>query len=214
MLDDTTVGTHESYGMISVSRVSSNLGQSLFGSSIKHSNTIMLRIKKGEVDRLLNRDWYRGKEEIVNVELSPTQYAEMLTCMNMGDGVPCTIRRLNGKMIEGPSEVKQRQIFEQEFQENITALENECSDGVNDVADILLKKGSITIKERKKALEKITGIMRIVGDYLPFIQRSFNESMDKTVLEAKGEVEAFVTNKVVSLGIEGLEKEMLKLTKG
>ena len=47
---------------------------------------------------------------------------------------------------------------------------------------------------------------------MPFVQKSFNKAMDKTVHEAKGEVEAFVMNKVTSLGIEGLEKEMLKLT--
>lgn len=32
--------------------------------------------------------------------------------------------------------------------------------------------------------------------FIPFIADSFNEQMDKTVLEAKGEVEAFVLNKM------------------
>ena len=46
---------------------------------------------------------------------------------------------------------------------------------------------------------------------VPFIQQSFNEQMDKTVMEAKGEVEGFVMNKLMSAGLEGLQKEMKML---
>ena len=60
----------------------------------------------------------------------------------------------------------------------------------------------------------IVMLMQDVNSNLPFVQRSFNKSIDKTVLEAKGEVEAFVMNKVTSLGIKGLEKEMLQLATG
>ena len=206
--------THESYGMIGVSRVSCRPGVSLFGSSIKHSNTVRLRIKTAEVNRHLNHNWYHGLDALIEVELSPTQYAEMLTCMNVGDGVPCTIRYINYEQMEDPPEVKQRQVFEDEFKEKVEYLEDKCFKGVEEIQNILLKKGGITVAERKEAWNKVVDVMRKVGDSIPFLQSSFNEAMDKTVLEAKGEVEAFVTNKIVSLGIKGLEKEMLSLTEG
>jgi len=50
-----------------------------------------------------------------------------------------------------------------------------------------------------------------VDDSIPFLQKSFNEAMDKTVNEAKGEVEAFVMNKVTSLGIEKMKDDLIQL---
>jgi hypothetical protein len=44
-----------------------------------------------------------------------------------------------------------------------------------------------------------------VRSNLPFIQSMFNEQMDKTVKEAKGEIEAFTQNKIHALGLEKLE---------
>lgn len=37
---------------------------------------------------------------------------------------------------------------------------------------------------------------------IPFIQKSFNEQMDKTVQEAKGEIECHIATSINKLGIE------------
>lgn len=207
--------THESYGLIGCSRLSSSPGHPLFGSSILHSNSIMLRIKTAEVDRHLNRDWYHGKDLLVEVELSPTQFAEMITSMNMGEGVPCTIRRTESKVrIEDPPEVKQRQVFEEEFQDDVNRVTELYNKDYTEVQELLTKKEQLKAAERAKISTFLFELTRTIDDRMPFLQRSFNKAMDKTVHEAKGEVEAFVMNKVTSLGIEGLEKEMLKLSGG
>lgn len=212
-MKDAKTTKHESFGIIGCSRITGGT-RNLFGSSIEHSNTIMLRIKTASVDRHLNTNWYHGDKDLIEIEMSPTQFSEMITSLNVGDGVPCTLRYIEGKRISDPPKISQRVLFEEEFKEKINKLENECSDGVSEVADILLKKGNITVKERKQAWGKVVSIMRIVSDSIPFLQKQFNKAMDKTVNEAKGEVEAFVMNRVTSLGIKGLEKEMLKLSEG
>jgi hypothetical protein len=51
-------------------------------------------------------------------------------------------------------------------------------------------------------------------DSIPFVQSQFNEAMDKTVTEARAEVEAFVDNKIRSLGIQALEGEVQKALYG
>ena len=212
---DRKITKHESYGLVGVSRVTHSHGTSLFGSSIKHSNTIRLSIKTAEVDRHLNRDWYHGSDQLIEIELSPTQFAEMITCMNMGNGVPCTLRYLEDhKRLENPPEVKQREIFEQEFQENVDKIKDFYKNDFKQIKETLLKKGTIKIDERKQTINIITKLINTLEDAMPFLQKGFNESMDKTVSEAKGEVEAFVMHKVTSLGIEGLQKEMIKLTEG
>ena len=209
------VSKHESFGLVGVSRVSHSHGTSLFGSSIKHSNSIMLRIKTAEVERHLNRDWYYGKDQLIEIEMSSTQFAEMITCMNMGDGVPCTLRYLGDyKRIENPPEVKQRQLFEQEFQEKVDKIAGFYNEDFAQIRELLMKKGTIKVQEREQVVNSITKLVDILEDSIPFLQKSFNESMDKTVSEAKGEVEAFVMHKVTSLGIMGLKKEMFKLSDG
>lgn len=209
------ISKHESYGLIGCSRITSSKGQSLFGSSIKHSNTIMLRIKTASVDRHLNRDWYHGEESLIEVELSQTQFAEMITSLNMGDGVPCTLRYTGKNIrIEDPPEVKQRELFEEEFRNNVESIEELYRSSFKETSELLNKKGTLKVDEKKKIKNFLFSLTRIINDKIPFIQKQFNKAMDKTVLEAKGEVEAFVMNKVTSLGIEGLEKEMLKLNEG
>ena len=206
------VSKHESYGLVGVSRVTHSLGVSLFGSSIKHSNTIRLSIKAAEVDRHLSRDWYYGRSGLIEIELSPTQFAEMITCMNMGDGVPCTLRYLDDhKRLENPPEVKQREVFEQEFQENVEKVTGFYKEDLGQIRELLTKKGTIKVKEREQVAGMIAKLVDTLEDAMPFLQKGFNESMDKTVSEAKGEVEAFVMHKVTSLGIKGLQKEMVKL---
>ena len=89
---------HESYGKISIHRIQNGNAQRLFGSDVKHHNTIQIEIKQCSVDRHLNEEWYYGENILAEIELSPVQFAEAITNMNT-EGVPCTIRYINGKNI-------------------------------------------------------------------------------------------------------------------
>lgn len=44
---------------------------------------------------------------------------------------------------------------------------------------------------------------------LPYVYSCFNKQIDKTILEAKGEVEAFVENKIRSAGVDHIGGEMI-----
>lgn len=53
-----------------------------------------------------------------------------------------------------------------------------------------------------------------IGCNMDFIADQFNKQMDETIAEAKGEIEAFMQNKVNSIASEALVKhkdELLKL---
>ena len=198
--------THESYGLIGCSRISGGT-RNLFGSSINHSNTISLRIKTATKQRHNDRDWYFGRKQLIEVEMSQTQFAEMITSIGVGDGVPCTLRYVNNwDRIPDPPDVNQRLVFEKEFKNHIKKIEESCLNEIKSSKDMLLRKGSITKKEREYISNNIDRLLNIIGDHIPFIQKSFNEAMDKTVSEAKGEVEAFVMNKVTSLGLEKINE--------
>ena len=85
--------SHPSYGMMCFSRITGG-DPHLFGTSIKHNDKISLVLRTAEYDRSLNQNWYYGKKELFEVEMSYTQFVELITHMNMGSGVPVTIKRI------------------------------------------------------------------------------------------------------------------------
>lgn len=205
---DTHEYSHESFGLATFSRVQGRSGP-LFGSSIEHQHFIRLTISRGRKHRHLSYDSYSPQEELVEVDMSPTQYADLITGMNVG-GHPVTLRRVLGeKMSECPEENK-RMEFEKEFEATVKKIMADGNAMVSQVQEILAKP-SIGKADREAIFKLAQSITSQVTGHLPFLAGQFNEQMDKSVTEAKGEVEAFVSHKVSSLGIEALKDSMAPL---
>jgi predicted transcriptional regulator len=204
-MEDRKYEEHESYGMIQISRLSGGLSN-LFGSSIQHGHTIAIRINTAKLCRHLNTDWYHDQNEIVEIELSPTQFTEAITNMNT-NGVPCTIRRVQGKRMENPPSKNKKQEFEDEFSDRMKEVAKKLSKLTEQTEKILSSKKAPTKAEKETILHEISMLDQEVRSNMPFAYRCFNEQMDKTVTEAKGEVEAFVTNKIANLGLKALKEE-------
>ena len=189
---------HPCYGMLGFSRRSGGASP-LFGSSIQHKDTICMTLKHGELERCLNNDHYFGKGVIAEVEMSYSQFAEAITAMNVGDGVPCTIRftEKDGYVKNRPFVSKQEQ-FEQEFAGHLSDIKQEASKTIDEVKEIFDKK-SIGKGDKEQILKKLEHLATQIGVNTEFVYQQFNEQMDKTVMEAKGEVEAFCQNKFNSI---------------
>lgn len=197
---------HESFGMLGFCRTTSSGEKPLFGSSIKHRDTIVMKVKTASIERSLNQDWYFGGRNIVEVEMSQTQFAEAITSMNCGDGVPVTIRYIGGdKMDDCPFENKRTQ-FEDEFRKQMQELSSKLDSLVQQTTERLADKKPLNVKEREELAKQINRFKMEIGSNIPFVYSQFNEQMDKTVKEAKGEIDAFVLNKVTSLGLEKIEE--------
>ena len=207
-MEDRTTIEHESFAMLGLTRSSCSFSQNLFGSSIQHSHTIKLKIAPAKIDRMLNRDWFHANTKpYIEVEMSYSQFAEAITSMNVGDGVPVTLRRLDGKTIEDCPQFDKRQEFEKEMLKIGKSLRV-----LTEQAEALLsEKKPPTKADKETILKGIKALRQEIESNVPFIQSSFNEQMDKTVLEAKGEFEGFVMHKVISTGLEGLQKEFKML---
>ena len=211
-MDDAKTYEHESFAMLGISRTTCNKGINLFGSSIKHNNTISLRIKPARVDRHLNRDWYHAKSlPYIEVEMSYSQFAEAITSLNCGDGIPVTLRQLNGRQIEECPQFDKRQEFEVEFEKEMLGISKSLRRLTENAEALLDSKKAPTKAEKETILNGIKSLRQEIENNIPFMQKSFNEQMDKTVLEAKGEVEGFVMHKIISAGLEGLQNELKML---
>lgn len=203
--------SHESYGMIQLTRISGSPSP-LFGSSIKHSNTIRLRVKEAELDRHLNRNWYYGRKDIVEIEMSYSQFVDAISNMST-EGVPCTILYVNGERREPCPFQDVRETFVDEFQKDIDDLLKKSATAAKLAEEKLKASGPISKKERLEIASILYKIEQDLRSNLNFVLSSFNKQTEATVKEAKGEIESFFSSKIHSLGskalVDSLEKGLL-----
>lgn len=200
-----TATEHESFGLLGVSRLANSHGHRLFGSSVQHSNTIRLRISQAEEHRSnLHYDSYRATNMLIEVELSLAQFGEAMFGAGSGDGVPCTIRRIEGRLLSDPPFESKRDQFADEFKEQMNLLTQRMNE-LQKLAKSLLDQKTPLKKDEKDSLrDAIFEMCRIPEDNMPFFAKMFNEQMDKTVHQAKMEFDAHVQNKATQLGLEAM----------
>jgi hypothetical protein len=204
---------HPSYGMLSFNRTSGGV-TNLFGSSIQHRDTIRMRLKEGEIDRHLNSDYYFGHKEIVEVEMSYSQFAEAITSMNQGSGVPVTIKYIQGKgRIEDCPFTDKRTQFENEFKNDITRQNELANNLIEETQKLFDEKKTFNKADKENILKILHKLKQEIGCNTEFTYEMFNEQMDKTTLEAKGEIEAFMQNKINSIANLALVEHKEELTK-
>lgn len=191
---------HPAFGMIGFSRVSGGEGV-LFGSSIKHNDRIVMRLKHGEQDRHFHEDRYCGRGLITEVEMSYSQFAECITAMNVGDGVPCTIRytEKEGYIPAIAENNSKREQFRNEFSDTILKAMGQVQEQIDEIQKSLDEKKSFGVKDRKELISKLRQVKYNIGDNLDFCAEQFDEQMEKTTMEAKGEIETFCQNKINSI---------------
>lgn len=202
---ETKYERHPSYGLVEFSRCTGGKNH-LFGSPVEHHNTIRLTISAGEVKWDLGKSWYFGYKQYIEVELSPAQFGELLTTMNSGPGVCCTIRRFDGKQMPECPFIDERKLVEKDFEDKVKEITSRL---------ITLSKQAIKIIEQKdwkksdreelKAL--IVEIVQDIRANIPFVQSNFNEANERIVNAYKAEVDAFLTNLMHKLGAEQLREQ-------
>lgn len=197
---------HESFGMIGITNCNSNIGIPLFGSSIKHDRFISLKIMRGDVTRNLHREWYYGKETIIEVYLSAAQFTNFITSPNMGQGVPCTIKFADGKEMSATPYFGQNEMFAQELDADFKKAMQDTDTLIKDAREILSKKGALRVSEKKELLGKIESLAQHIKANIPFLHKQFTRAMDKTVNAAKIEIEGFYTSTIMKLGKRALAK--------
>lgn len=196
--------THPSYGTLLFSRRTGEK-ESLFGSSIQHRDTICMTLHHASIERGLNRDWIHGDKMIAEVEMSYSQFAETITSMNVGTGVPVTVRWTEKDGNIPPCDfVSKREQFENEFKEQREKVTRESQELIQEVTALFSQKGTLKKADKEAILAKLFRLNMDIGANTDYIMKQFNEQMDKTVSEAKGEIEAFCQNKINAIASASL----------
>lgn len=209
MFKDDDFEKHPGFGLVGFSRVSGNPGK-LFGSNLEsHGTYISLSIHQAKRSHDLGQDFVmadRSELGVIEVHLSAAQFAELLTSMNIGDGVPCTIHRRDGRTVEEipTGEQSEPERIQDAFEAKVAGIVEKLKGGVKEGRESLLAKGPILRKEREHIAKVLEWLLREVESNMPFHLRQFQESTERTTTQAKAEVDAFVTTAAINLGIEQL----------
>ena len=201
MFDNEKTRNEDYMGMISWSKSYNASPRNLFGTEIKTDNPITLRIRKAEETRDLSRNCYHSLGQIVEIEMSPIQWAEFLTSGNTS-GTPCTIRYIGGQRMSDPKETEIFNDYSEEVEEHF----DEFKKIENVVKSAIDSKKPMGLKDLNFLLCKIHNAISNVD----FIKDSFKEDMNNIVGKAKAEFNAYVENRVHEIGIESIKKDSVK----
>ena len=201
--------THPAYGIASINRACGNVGN-LFGSSVDCDHYVELEISSGvKIDSGSYHSYLPTGKPHIRVAFSPAQFAELITSMNIGNGVPCTIKNIAGERIdEIPDDIHVNELDRQKdnFKKQMKDLSENLHNAQNRIKE-LLSLPRLT-KEQKDELSKVLykGIQDIDSN-IPFYMEMFDEATDNIVQEAKAEIDATVHNCVLGAGIKALGEE-------
>jgi len=203
---------HPSYVMCSLTRGFGGENRA-FGSNITHNSHVTLRIQRGVLYRSdLHHERYgadHSKPTFVEVRLTPNQFAEMITNMNVGDGVPGTLMHENGKRIR----------FQPPYEETIVSegqkgFREICGDvhkkfaKLEEEMDVILAKKNIGKADRER-LSNITDIARrMLKDSLPFLASQIEEYGETVTTQARTAVDNAITTAMINLGGEKLAEKL------
>ncbi len=202
---DETEKTHESFGMMSFNRVQCNYGEVLHGSALKHSTFIEMRLHHSSMKRGLSHDWHHAQGRIASVRMSQNQFSELITSMNMGDGIPVTLgfTERDGEL-ESPEFSSITETHRNEFTQKTKDVVGDAEALLASMKDLLSGSGTVKKADRETMLKQVEKVVREIGANMPHMEKTFAKAMDNVVTDAKGTIEAFYQHRVVEAGLDAL----------
>ena len=196
--------SHPSFATIQVCQTSGE--RQLFQSSVESPTAMRLTICAASVQRDLSHDWVHSRTNLIEVVMTPAQWAELLSSTNRGSGVPCTLARTwkEGKYVTVPRPPSLENATDKvcrDFAEKIRKLELANPLETPEVKDALAK---LPAKHRVAVEQAFNRTMCEIRSNLPFVMESFQEAADATVHQAKVELSAYTKNYLERLGVQAL----------
>jgi len=201
--------THPAYAQLQFSRQSGG-HSNLYGSAIKHQETIVMRVSNSKkISCEYSERYYTEHNPLIEVRMSQTQFSQAITSMNMGSGVPVTLESLRGKQMPKCEEESVAEIANRGLEQKIKKFADSISSGQARIKEILVKKGTIKVAERKEIGDIYGSLMQDLRSNIPFLHECMTEAYDKTANAAKADIEAFYTNAIMKMGMDALDEKRI-----
>lgn len=194
---NATKTTHPSFAQVSASRRSGHLA--LYGSDFVHNNHVVLSISTSELHRDLSRDWRFDREKLIEIALSEAQWATLVSSLNVGSGVPCTLQWHGERIPALPMPSSRADQFgnemQKDFAEAIESIDTLLA-SIDDMKVSKVKKDEIR-RNAEVARSKLTSAA-------PFVASQFGEHMEEVVEAAKVEVHGYTQNLIARAGLHAM----------
>ena len=132
------------------------------------------------------------------VKMSHLQFAELITNMNT-TGVPVTITNIGTERLDDPPILNKREVFDEEAEVVVSKTKQRANDIIAKVQNLFESKKSLTKKDKEEILRELNQLRMATFDHLPFMQKMFNEQMNKSVVSAKANIAAFIEQRRLAL---------------
>lgn len=215
--DDIDVYTHPAFGNITMTTTHRGSNTRLFGSDLGHNQTISICIHTAKVDRHIQRDWIHQGRTLLEFEMSSAQFAQFITSNGQGFGTPVTLRYAPSldtpleqiphiKPIENRHEQLRREIKDSAKKEMQKVMA-----GIQRLQD-LVDSGKIGKKDLNAALFSLKCSTENLPVNLAYSVESAEEAIEKATSDAKVEVESYIQQTAMRLGLDSIN-DLSKLEK-
>ena len=142
------------------------------------------------------------------MEMSYTQFAEAITSLNIGEGIPVTITKVNGTFVEPCPYSDRQKVMRREVDEATRDLVRQLEKRSEEIEKLLDEKRVLSREDRRNIVSTLKNVRQELKSNIPYLQKLFAEQMDKTVTEAKGEFETYLQNKMNSIALAAISEQM------
>lgn len=181
--------SHPSYGHITIGRQSSNR-ERLFGTASNGHNTISIEISEAtfEHDPDSGMCYVHPAKRILEVSMSPLQFAEAIASLNCAEGQACTITWREGKgFIKTDDEpTTKREILARVFEKAMRDLDKDCVQFV-DRAKALRDKANVNKGDREEFVKLAESLVAVITRTVPYVASQFTDVVERILAEAKAD---------------------------
>ncbi len=197
---------HPAFAQIRFSRVNGHTN--FYGSELEQSHYIEMVVQKSSVRRELSRDWYFANEvPLIQIRMTAGQFSELITSLNQGSGVPCTVEVLNQAKVEKmPKQESRKEFVHRKFEERMKIFGDKIRENQKKAKEIVKKK-TLSKADIHNLTFQLEWLTQEVESNIPFFAKCFQETMDEVVFEAKTEVENAIQHKINVLGLDALHEQ-------
>ena len=178
----------------------------LFGSNIPHDTCMRLTISQAYIHRDFNENRYYPTNKIIEVELSPSQYAEMITNLNHGVGVPCTITKFMEERV--PNDLKlndELNLVKSEYAESVDKIMDEIRNTIYNISD----DKPLSPKKIRDLKQELANMLYRLTQEAPFMKERFDETLDKIFVEAKASIDDTINLTLANIGLDTIKMQKL-----
>lgn len=173
-------------GLIQINRVSGT-SAALYGSEFMHQHYMMLNIYTDKPFLSMGDVQHAQDKLLVRLYLSQTQFAELITNLNNGSGVPCTLDWVMGETFDSPEAEDYKKHYDAEGQSYIQESLEAAKNALKALDEVKLSK-----KDKERLADELNTTIRRLENGVPFMTKQFSEHLTKMQTRAKMELAAYI----------------------